>query len=214
KSVKIGKLRYMYGKIGNDYGWVQDKLLADYSGTPVESTASYAARLNSSISSGLYSPVTSNNGVNGNFLRDQTVYIDKKAVYDGESYYRVYREYGDRMQGWVKEENLSLYKMFSEKNHKKNYELSSRSGNLLSDPWGTNKQSIMKLTNFFTGTTFQAQKAVKIGSLNFYYGKLGSTYGWINDYKLREHTPVAPSPSVKTVRHSQNLNQAVITQMN
>src|SRR5699024_1345583 len=68
KSVKIGKLRYMYGKIGNDYGWVQDKLLADYSGTPVESTASYAARLNSSISSGLYSPVTSNNGVNGNFL--------------------------------------------------------------------------------------------------------------------------------------------------
>src|SRR5699024_8986745 len=177
KSVKIGKLRYMYGKIGNDYGWVQDKLLADYSGTPVESTASYAARLNSSISSGLYSPVTSNNGVNGNFLRDQTVYIDKKAVYDGESYYRVYREYGDRMQGWVKEENLSLYKMFSEKNHKKNYELSSRSGNLLSDPWGTNKQSIMKLTNFFTGTTFQAQKAVKIGSLNFYYGKLGSTYG-------------------------------------
>src|SRR5699024_11912513 len=67
-------------------------------------------------------------------------YIDQKAVFDGETYYRVNRNYGDRMQGWVKEENLSLYKMFSENNHKKTYELSSRSGHLLSDPWGTKEQ--------------------------------------------------------------------------
>lgn len=216
KSVKIGALNYYYGKLGNNYGWVQDKFLGDYISTPVESAASYAARLNSSISSGLYSPVTSDKGVNGNFLKDQTIYIDQKAVYDGETYYRVNRSYGDRMQGWVKEENLNLYKMFSDNSHKKTYELSSRSGHLLSDPWGTKEQSVMKLTNYFTGTAFQAQKSVKIGSLNYYYGKLGSTYGWISDSKLRNYTPVtpSPSPSVKTVRHSQSLTQAVNTQMN
>src|SRR5699024_7944271 len=57
-------------------------------------------------------------------------------------------------------------------------------------------------------------KSVKIGALNFYYGKLGSTYGWISDSKLKNYKPVAPSPKIKTVRHSQSLTQAINTQMN
>ncbi|HLQ97102.1 MAG TPA: glucosaminidase domain-containing protein [Candidatus Dormibacteraeota bacterium] len=214
KSVKIGALTYYYGKLGNDYGWMRDTQLGNYVSRPIESDASFAAKIRSSKNSGLYSPVTSSKGVDGNFLLDQTIYIDQKAKYAGETYYRVNKEYDDRMQGWIKEKDLNLYEMFPERKLKKTYALSSRSGNLLSDPWGTNKQSIMKLTNFHTGTQFQAQKSVKIGALNFYYGKLGSTYGWISDSKLKNYKPVAPSPKIKTVRHSQSLTQAINTQMN
>src|SRR5699024_11933106 len=105
------------GKIDNDYGWIQNAQLKDYVGVPIESDASFAAKMKSKNNSGLYSPVTENSGVNASFLNDETLYIDQQAKFEGETYYRVHREYDDRLQGWMKKSDLDLFKMWGERDH-------------------------------------------------------------------------------------------------
>src|SRR5699024_7159481 len=141
--------------------------------------ASFAARIKSSNNSGLYSPVTSSKGVDADFLLNNTVYIDQKVKRNGETLFRVNKEYGDRLQGWMKEKDLYLWEMFGEKSHKKTYSLSNQSGSLLKVPLGTKNQAVSSLKDYNTGQTFHAQKSLKIGAVTYYYGKLGNDYGWL-----------------------------------
>src|SRR5699024_6935883 len=78
------------------------------SSIPIYEDSSFAAKLKSSKISGLKSPVKSKNSVNANFLLDETIYIDKQTKYKGDTYYRVHRELDDRMQGWIKKDDLRL----------------------------------------------------------------------------------------------------------
>src|SRR5699024_5319316 len=107
------------------------------SSIPIYEDSSFAAKLKSSKNSGLYSPVTSNNSVNANFLLDETIYIDKHTKYKGDTYYRVHRELDDRMQGWIKKDDLRLFEMWVNNKHNKKYQLSNTNGKLLNAPWGT-----------------------------------------------------------------------------
>src|SRR5699024_850799 len=60
---------------------------------PVVNKAQYAARFTDGKHSGLYSPVTSSEGVSLDFMDGKTVYITQKAVHDGTTYYRVHKNY-------------------------------------------------------------------------------------------------------------------------
>src|SRR5699024_4457856 len=98
-------------------------------------------------------------------------------------------------------------------NHTKKYTVARKNDYLLTNPWGTSYQRVSQLSKY-GNQVFQAQKSLKLGLLTFHYGKIGNDYGWIQDNRLKEYTPVAPSPSVKTVKYNQSFNQVLNTQMN
>src|SRR5699024_5251228 len=106
---------------------IPNKLMAfnAASSIPVYDDASFAAKLKSSKNSGLYSPVTSNDSVHANFLLDETMYIDKYTKHNGDTYYRVHRELDDRMQGWIKKDDLKLFEMWVNNKQNKKYQLSN-----------------------------------------------------------------------------------------
>ncbi|WP_415654032.1 N-acetylglucosaminidase, partial [Salinicoccus roseus] len=214
KTVNLGALTFHYGKLGNDYGWVQETKVKDTSVDPVYFDSSYAAKIRSGNNSGLYSPITSTSGKSANVLMDRTLFTNKKAVYKGNTFYLIYREYGDRMQGWMKEKDLNLWNLSEENKHNKTYSLSSRTGGLSTDPWGTSKQYINPLTAYQEGAVFQAEKTLNLGALTFHYGKIGNDYGWIQDTKLSDYVPSNPAPEVKTVKYNISLDRAVDIQMN
>src|SRR5699024_10843345 len=126
---------------------------------PVYMDSSFAAKLKSSKNSGLYSPVTSSKGVYANFLLDETMYIDQLSKYTGNTYYRSSREYGDRLQGWMKKSDLNLFDMRDETKRNNEYSRSTTKGDVLNSPRGRKEQSVKSLNTYGTGSTFQAQKA-------------------------------------------------------
>src|SRR5699024_9087770 len=91
---------------------------------PVVTKAQYAARFTDGKHSGLYSPVTSSEGVSLDFMDGKTVYITQKAVHDGTTYYRVHKNYEGAMQGWVKEKDLRLFHLSDSRKHTKDYAVS------------------------------------------------------------------------------------------
>ncbi|MFP3470786.1 GW dipeptide domain-containing protein, partial [Micrococcus sp. SIMBA_144] len=134
KTVDLGILTFHYGKLGNSYGWVQDTKLNTVESKPVYSDASFAAKIKSTKNSGLFSPLTSTKGAYANMLLDQTLYINREAQYNGGTYYLINREYGDRMQGWMKAEDLNLWNISDERVNTESYTLTRRTGGLLTDP--------------------------------------------------------------------------------
>ena len=176
--------------------------------TPAYSEASYASKIKSSNNSGLYSSITSSKSVSANMLVDRTLYINKQAQYKGGTYYLIYKEYGDRMQGWMKAQDLNLWHISEEKNNNNSYSLSNQTGGLLTDPWGTKEQYVKPLNAYNSDTVFEAQKTVSLGALTFHYGQLGNDYGWIQDTKLKDYVPSTPTPVVSTVKYGMFLGQS------
>ncbi|WP_017548096.1 GW dipeptide domain-containing protein [Salinicoccus carnicancri] len=211
KELDLGVLTYYYGKIGNDYGWLEETRIKD--ATPVVTSARFAARVDDGNNSGIYSPVTSKTSKKMGVIEDQTLYITQKATYNGTTFYRVHSNLGGAMQGWIKEKDLTLYRLTNPTNHTKKYTVARKNDYLLTNPWGTSYQRVSQLSKY-GNQVFQAQKSLKLGLLTFHYGKIGNDYGWIQDNRLKEYTPVAPSPSVKTVKYNQSFNQVLNTQMN
>ncbi|WP_411843698.1 glucosaminidase domain-containing protein [Salinicoccus sp. HZC-1] len=213
KMLTLGSHTYYYGKLGNDYGWLEERKMHSLDEAPVYSEASFAAKLRSSNNSGLRSPVFKPDSVSANFLLDKTIFIEEQAEYAGELFYKVHSSYDGAMQGWMKEADLNTWNLSDSKAHKEDFRVNSTQSYLLTDPWGTEKQHIKKLGTY-ENDTFQTTKMLTLGSHTYYYGKLGNDYGWLEKRKLEEYTPVAPSPSVKTVRYNQSFNQVLNTQMN
>src|SRR5699024_3093181 len=180
---------------------------------PVYSSSSFAARIKSIKNAGLRSPVTNTETVSAGFLLYQTIFIERQADYAGERFYQVHSRYDGPMQGWMKSNDLKLWNLSETKNHKENFRVTNPKNYLLSDPWGMDEQKIKKFSSY-GDQPFKSEKVLTLGSHTYYYGKIGNDHGWVEKRKLKEYKPVAPSPSVKTVRHSQSLAQAVNTQMN
>jgi bifunctional autolysin len=212
KMMHLGALTFYYGKIGNDTGWIQDNKVKEV--TPMYNNVSLAAKIASKDNSGLRSPVTSPDSVSASFLLDRTIFIESEASYGNEKFYRVHSGYGDSMQGWMNAKDLRLWNLSEEKTNTQSYELARRTGGLLTDPWGTEKQYISLLSSYNTGTIFQSQKSIKLGALTFHYGKLGNDYGWIQNTKIKSYTPSTPSPVINEVKYGISLDEAVDIQMN
>src|SRR5699024_2788670 len=87
------------------------------------------------------------------------------------------------MQGWVKEEDLRLFDMTKPKSHKKTYDIKFDKHHLLTDPWGTNDQQLKRLDTY-GDKAFYAEKSLDLGAHTYYYGKIGTDYGWLEQAKL------------------------------
>src|SRR5699024_5849768 len=168
---------------------------------PVVNKAQYAARFTDGKHSGLYSPVTSSEGVSLDFMDGKTVYITQKAVHDGTTYYGVHKNYEGAMQGWVKEKDLRLFHLTDSTKHMKDYAVSRDNEYLLTNPWGTDEQIVKRLDKYDT-RHFRAEKSLNLGALTFYYGKIGDDYGWLADSRLK----AASSPKVTKESYAAKLN--------
>lgn len=191
ERLELGVLTFYYGKIDNDYGWLADSRLKAAS-TPRVTKENYAAKLNTNKNSGLYSPVTSREANSLNSLKDKTLYITQKADYNGTIFYRVHQNYDGAMQGWIQKEDLDLWSLGSPVTHKKDYSIARKNQYLLTNPWGSSKQTVKRLSSY-GNSLFKAEKKLDLGVLTYYYGKIGKDYGWLEETRIKDATPVVTS---------------------
>src|SRR5699024_5672069 len=183
KILTLGSHTYYYGKLGNDYGWLEERKMHSLDEAPIYSEASYAAKLRTSNNSGLRSPVNSTDSVSADFLLNKAIFIEEQAEYAGETFYKVHSSHNGPMQGWMKKEDLNAYKLSKPRKHTEKFRISRKNSLLLADPWGTEKQHIKKLSSY-GDQPFKATKVVTVGSLIYYYGKIGNDYGWLEERKM------------------------------
>src|SRR5699024_8770720 len=170
KVLTLGSHTYYYGKIGNDYGWVEKRKLHSLDVAPVYTQASFAARIKFIKNAGLRSPVTNTETVSAGFLLDRTIFIERQADYAGERFYQVHSRYDGPMQGWMKSNDLKLWNLSETKNHKENFRVTNPKNYLLSDPWGMDEQKIKKFSSY-GDQPFKSEKVLTLGSHTYYYGK-------------------------------------------
>ncbi|TVT28865.1 hypothetical protein FO441_00875 [Salinicoccus cyprini] len=151
--------------------------------TPDYSVVSYAAKIGSDRNSGLRSPVTSKRTVSADFLEDQTIFIERKADYQGEIFYRVHSSYEGAMQGWMKSNDLRLFNLSEAKKHSENFRVGTPNHYLLTDPWGSKEQQVKRL-GAYEDESFKSEKVLTLGAHTYYYGKIGNDHGWIEKRKL------------------------------
>lgn len=217
KVMDLGNHTYYYGKIGNDYGWLEQSRLVDTSVNPYYTSAFNAVKIKSGSNSGRYSPITNNNSKTiGNWLKNRTLFATEKAKYKGTTYYKIHSGIDGPMQGWVKSEDLRLFNTSKPVSHSNSYGIYQPNHHLLTDPWGTATQQIKRLGAYGSGAVFKAEKSMKLGNHTYYYGKIGNDYGWVEQSRLTDvpSTPPAPRPETTTVRYGQSLNQVLNIQMN
>src|SRR5699024_5895075 len=82
KTLNLGAHKYYYGKIGSDYGWLEQSRLVDTSVNPYYTSAFNAVKVKNGSNSGLHSPVTSSDSKTiGNWLKNRTLFATEKAKY-------------------------------------------------------------------------------------------------------------------------------------
>src|SRR5699024_3913130 len=79
KKLDLGVLTYYYGKIGNDYGWLEENRVTD--AAPRVTCARFAGSVDNGKNSGIYSPATSKSGEKMGVIQDQTLSITPQATY-------------------------------------------------------------------------------------------------------------------------------------
>src|SRR5699024_11069968 len=72
----------------------------------------------------------------------------QKATYDGTTFYRVHLNLGGAMQGWIKEKDLTLYRLTNPTTHTKKYTVARKNDYLLTNPWGNSYLRIAQLINY------------------------------------------------------------------
>ncbi|MFC3420076.1 N-acetylmuramoyl-L-alanine amidase [Salinicoccus hispanicus] len=178
KKVTVGALDYYYGTVGNSTGWAHYAHV-----TPIEAgehkrvSDSSAARTRSSSSNKVYAtPYATSAKTNGN-LDDMTFNTKEKVTFRGKEYYSLYNPKDGKLVGWMNGEDLSTHHMTQEKKHVKFYVVDNLNNYLLEVAYGDKNQRVDSYRN--TGShLFTAQKHVKVGALDYYYGRTGGTYGW------------------------------------
>lgn len=156
----------------------------DKADTNIVTDVSYATKLNNK-NSGLYSPITSSNGVSADKFLNHTMFISQKRRLNGTNYYKIHNGLEGAMQGWMKESDLRLFDIYNHEKYNKTFSVNSnfRNDYLLSDPWGTSNQRVKKIKD--TGSSiFKAQETIKIGATVYHYGTIGDSKGWISDSRL------------------------------
>ncbi|MCG1009963.1 glucosaminidase domain-containing protein [Salinicoccus sp. ID82-1] len=178
KKVSIGALDYYYGSVGDQTGWAHYRHI-----TPLEAvnhkrvSDSSAARTRSSSSDMVYSTPYSVKGGKSKFLADTTFFTKEKVSFKGDDYYSLYNPENDKFIGWMKGDDLATYDRTAEKKHVKFYVVDNLDEHLLDVAFGDKTQRVDTYRN--TGSQlFTAQKHVRVGALDYYYGRTGGTFGW------------------------------------
>ncbi|MBY8908332.1 glucosaminidase domain-containing protein [Salinicoccus roseus] len=194
KKVTVGALDYYYGSVGGQTGWAHYRHVTPLEAADHEKVSdSSAARTRSTSSDIIYTTPYSIEGSKSSTLDDRTFFTKEKVTFKGEDYYSLHNPENDKLIGWMKDKDLITHDRTAEKKHVKHYVVDNLDKHLLDVAFGDEKQRTGTYRNIGSHL-FTAQKHVRVGSLDYYYGKVGNTYGWAH------YAHVTPLDEVHHVR--------------
>jgi len=193
KKVTVGKTNYYFGTVNNLTGWINFNELTLNVPKPAPqpikvSTAQMVAKVKLPTSK-IYASVDQKTGVNASDKANRTFYVDKKATYNGATYYALTDEL-KIPRGWVKASDAVVSNRSSEVKMSGKYKVNSKATSLYSMPDGTMKQVVKQLKPFI-GKSFTPSKKMTVNQSVYVYGTLNNISGWLKQHEISvDRTPV------------------------
>ena len=193
KKVTVGKTNYYFGTVNNLTGWINFNELTLNVPKPAPqpikvSTAQMVAKVKLPTSK-IYASVDQKTGVNASDKANRTFYVNKKATYNGATYYAL----TDALKiprGWVKASDAVVSNRSSEVKMSGKYKVNSKATSLYSMPDGTMKQVVKQLKPFI-GKSFTPSKKMTVNQSVYVYGTLNNISGWLKQHEISvDRTPV------------------------
>lgn len=193
KKITVGKTNYYFGTVNNLTGWINFNELTLNAPKPAPqpikvSTAQMVAKVKLPTSK-IYASVDQKTGVNASDKANRTYYVDKKATYNGATYYALTDEL-KIPRGWVKASDAVVSSRSSEIKMSGKYKVNSKATSLYSMPDGTMKQVVKQLKPFI-GKSFTPSKKMTVNQSVYVYGTLNNISGWLKQHEISvDRTPV------------------------
>ncbi|STY76015.1 Bifunctional autolysin precursor [Macrococcoides caseolyticum] len=193
KKVTVGKTNYYFGTVNNLTGWINFNELTLNVPKPAPqpikvSTAQMVAKVKLPTSK-IYASVDQKTGVNASDKANRTLYVNKKATYNGATYYALTDEL-KIPRGWVKASDAVVSNRSSEVKMSGKYKVNSKATSLYSMPDGTMKQVVKQLKPFI-GKSFTPSKKMTVNQSVYVYGTLNNISGWLKQHEISvDRTPV------------------------
>lgn len=193
KKVTVGKTNYYFGTVNNLTGWINFNELTLNVPKPAPqpikvSTAQMVAKVKLPTSK-IYASVDQKTGVNASDKANRTFYVNKKATYNGATYYALTDEL-KIPRGWVKAGDAVVSNRSSEVKMSGKYKVNSKATSLYSMPDGTMKQVVKQLKPFI-GKSFTPSKKMTVNQSVYVYGTLNNISGWLKQHEISvDRTPV------------------------
>ncbi|WP_437790880.1 GW dipeptide domain-containing protein [Macrococcoides caseolyticum] len=193
KKVTVGKTNYYFGTVNNLTGWINFNELTLNVPKPAPqpikvSTAQMVAKVKLPTSK-IYASVDQKTGVNASDKANRTFYVNKKATYNGATYYALTDEL-KIPRGWVKASDAVVSNRSSEVKMSGKYKVNSKATSLYSMPDGTMKQVVKQLKPFI-GKSFTPSKKMTVNQSVYVYGTLNNVSGWLKQHEISvDRTPV------------------------
>ena len=193
KKVTVGKTNYYFGTVNNLTGWINFNELTlnapKLAPQPIKvSTAQMVAKVKLPTSK-IYASVDQKTGVNASDKANRTFYVNKKATYNGATYYALTDEL-KIPRGWVKASDAVVSNRSSEVKMSGKYKVNSKATSLYSMPDGTMKQVVKQLKPFI-GKSFTPSKKMTVNQSVYVYGTLNNISGWLKQHEISvDRTPV------------------------
>ncbi|QYA40715.1 SH3-like domain-containing protein [Macrococcoides caseolyticum] len=193
KKVTVGKTNYYFGTVNNLTGWINFNELTLNVPKPAPqpikvSTAQMVAKVKLPTSK-IYASVDQKTGVNASDKANRTFYVNKKATYNGATYYALTDEL-KIPRGWVKASDAVVSNRSSEVKMSGKYKINSKATSLYSMPDGTMKQVVKQLKPFIV-KSFTPSKKMTVNQSVYVYGTLNNISGWLKQHEISvDRTPV------------------------
>ncbi|ULG74931.1 N-acetylmuramoyl-L-alanine amidase [Macrococcus brunensis] len=162
---------------------------------PVVTAQSKMARIKTTTAP-VYSTVTSTTATPAAEKANFTYYVNKKADYNGKSFYLISDETGVP-RGWVESGQLTQATRSGEKAVTSKFKVNSLATGIYSIPWAMESQKYDNLASQIN-QAFNPTKKVTINSTDYYFGTINGFSGWMNSKHL---TPVTSSlTNISTIK--------------
>ncbi|WP_165980614.1 N-acetylmuramoyl-L-alanine amidase [Macrococcus carouselicus] len=150
-------------------------------GPPVVSNEYKLARIKTSTAP-VFSAVTDTTATPAAEKKNYTYYVNKKADYNGKTYYALTDETGVG-RGWVEASNLTQATLSPEKTVTSKFKVNSLISGIYSMPWGKYSQKYDDLASQ-VNQAFNPTKKVTVNSTDYYFGSINGYDGWISGKHL------------------------------
>ncbi|MEH7307882.1 GW dipeptide domain-containing protein, partial [Neobacillus drentensis] len=115
----------------------------------------------------------------GSTYTNKVYYIKRKGLLNGQTYYLISKSStGASPVGWVKSSDIS-HVSYSVVSQKAKTMYLKGTGSAYSKAWGGKKDVVHKKLSFYKNKKFTANLTAKVGSTNWYCGKLGGKTVWL-----------------------------------
>ncbi|TDM14898.1 N-acetylmuramoyl-L-alanine amidase [Macrococcus bovicus] len=148
---------------------------------PVVTAQSKMARIKTATAP-VYSTVTSTTATPAAEKANFTYYVNKKADYNGKSYYLISDETGVP-RGWVESDQLTQATRSSEKSVTSKFKINALATGIYSMPWAMESQKYDNLSSQIN-QAFNPTKKVTVNATDYYFGTINGFSGWISSKHL------------------------------